>query len=123
MVVIKHLVTFPNLASKSIHVLKKIMFMQKHEIDLLIVEDNQFFGHLLIHELKQCISRIHIRSKFDFNFYICTSSEDCIRAIRKIVPNKDTIAFVDYYLGDGSNGLHIMKLLMERSKNLQVIMK
>jgi len=32
------------------------------------------------------------------------------------------LTFIDYYLGEAINGLHILKLLNERNKNLQVVL-
>lgn len=95
--------------------------MEKHEVDLVVIDDNEIFCDLLMKELNKCMQQIHFQSRFAFNIYSFNNSEDCVFLIKKL-QFKHTIAFVDYYLGDVINGAHIIKLLKERNKSLSVIL-
>ncbi|HEY4789365.1 MAG TPA: hypothetical protein VIH57_25115 [Bacteroidales bacterium] len=96
--------------------------MKKREIDLLIIEDNEAFSLLLERELANYLNQRQIKEKFRINMLTFLSSDECLQAIRKSPPNKDTISFIDFYLGEAINGLHVLKLLHERQKNIQVVM-
>ena len=96
--------------------------MKKHEIDLLIVEDNEAFNLLLEKELSDYLNQKQVKEKFRISMFSFYNSDECIQTIRKRPPDKDTISFIDFYLGDAINGLHVLKLLNERNKNIQVVM-
>lgn len=95
--------------------------MKKHEIDLLIVDDNEAFNMLLEHELSEYLKQKTVKYKFQVNILTFVSSEDCIQSIKKRPQNKHTITFLDYYLGEAINGFHVLKLLREQNHNMQII--
>lgn len=95
--------------------------MKKHNIDLLIVDDNEAFNLLLEHELSEFLKQKVIRNKYKVNILTFMSSEECIQSIKKRPQHKHTITFLDYYLGDAINGFHVLKLLREQNHNMQII--
>jgi CheY-like chemotaxis protein len=95
--------------------------MKKHEIDLLIVDDNETFNLLLEHELSEYLKQKPVKYKFQVNILTFLSSEECIQFIKKRPPNKHAITFLDYYLGEAINGFHVLKLLREQNYNMQII--
>lgn len=99
------------------------MDMEKHEVDLFVIEDNEVFCRLLVKDLERCVEQMYIRSRFDVNICSYVNSEAYMDSIKNKGPvNNDTIAFIDYYLGNGVNGVHILKLLKDHYKNLQVVL-
>jgi DNA-binding response OmpR family regulator len=95
----------------------------KKTINVLVMEDNKYYNGLLSSALKQSISKI--REKFNSRVVLhsFTDSQRCMRKIKaNELINNDTIAFVDYYLGDGVNGSHIIKMLKEQSSDVMVIL-
>lgn len=96
--------------------------MKKHEIDLLIVEDNEAFSLLLERELCDYLNQEYVKSKYDVSLFKFINSDECIQTVRKRPSDKNTITFIDYYLGEAINGLHILKLLIEKYKSLQVVL-
>jgi hypothetical protein len=87
------------------------------------MEDNKYYNNLLSAALRQKISKIQDRFNYKIVLHSFTDSEKCIKKIKsnELLQN-DTIAFVDYYLGDGINGSHIIKILKEQSREVMVIL-
>jgi len=95
----------------------------KKTINVLIVEDNKYYNNLLSKALQQSIHSIREKGKYKLVLYSFTDSLKCIRKIKSHeLEHNDTIAFVDYYLGDGVNGAHIVKLLKEQNRDVMVIL-
>ena len=95
----------------------------KKTINVLVVEDNKYYNNLLSTALRNSMRTIQKKLNYKIVLYSFTDSQKCIRKIKsnELLEN-DTIAFVDYYLGDGINGLHITKLLKERGSDVMVIL-
>jgi hypothetical protein len=88
----------------------------KKTINILIVEDSIYFNDLLLKALKQKIHKDRKRWNFRFSFLSFTKATDLIARIKSgVFASADSIAFIDYYLGDGINGTYIIKLLKEQS--------
>jgi CheY-like chemotaxis protein len=92
-------------------------------INVLVVEDNKYYNNLLSTALKQSIRTIQKKVKYKLVLQSYTDSQKCINKIKssELLEN-DTIAFVDYYLGDGINGSHIIKLLKEHGSDVMAIL-
>jgi len=95
----------------------------KKAINVLVMEDNKYYNNLLSAALMQSISKIQEKFNYKIVFHSFTDSHRCMRKIKtNEILHNDTIAFVDYYLGDGINGSHIIKLLKEQSSDVMVIL-
>ncbi len=95
----------------------------KKTINVLIMEDNKYYNKLLSEALRQSISKIQDRFNYKMVLHTFTDSQKCMKKIKSngLIQN-DTIAFVDYYLGDGINGSHIIKMLKEQNRDVMVIL-
>jgi DNA-binding response OmpR family regulator len=95
----------------------------KKIINVLVMEDNKYYNDLLSAALRQSIRKIQEKSDYKMVFHTFTDSQKFMKQIKSndLLQN-DTIAFVDYYLGDGINGSHIIKMLKEQSKEVLVIL-
>ncbi len=92
-------------------------------INVLVVEDDEYFNKLLGSTLKNCMGSDHKKRSFRFRFHLFKNADDCIRKIRSLdLSENDLIAFVDYYLGDGINGTHIIKILKELTFNCTAVL-
>lgn len=90
----------------------------KKTINVMVVEDDEYFNMLLGNTLKNCTITDHKRRSYRFRFHSFLNADECVRRIRSLdLANDDLIAFVDYYLGDGINGTHIIKILKDLTFN------
>src|SRR4030042_2467030 len=90
----------------------------KKTINVLVVEDNEYYNNLLSKIVQQCNQSSSMKGKCRLVLHSFTDSRECIRKIKSgELGNNDTIAFVDYYMGNGINGAHIIKLLKEQNKD------
>jgi len=95
----------------------------RKSISIIVVEDDKYYNELLSGALKRSINYMRKRSVYHLALYSFTDSWKCIRKIKSgELIQHDTIAFVDYYLGDGINGAHIIKLIREQNKNATVVL-
>lgn len=95
----------------------------KKTINVLVVEDNEYFNNLLSKVLQQCIRTIRTGKNYKLVLHSFTDSLECVKKIKSHdLENKDTIAFVDYYMGNGINGAHIIKLLKEQNNDVTTIL-
>ncbi len=95
----------------------------KKKINVLVVEDNEYYNQLLTGALTKSIRSLPGNSRFEMSFHSFTDSQECVKKIKSHrLSYDDTIAFVDYYLGNGINGEHIQKILKEQNNDTLVIL-
>ncbi len=95
----------------------------KKIIHVLVVEDNEYFNNLLSKVLQQSIRSDHAGKNYKLVLHSFTDSLECVKKIKsRELENMDTIAFVDYYMGNGINGAHIIKLLKEQNHDTMTIL-
>jgi CheY-like chemotaxis protein len=95
----------------------------KKTINVLVVEDNEYFNNLLSKVLQQSVHAIQPGRNYKLVLYSFTDSLECVKKIKsRELENKDTIAFVDYYMGNGINGAHIIKLLKEQNHDAVTVL-
>ncbi len=95
----------------------------KQKINVLVVEDNEYYNNMLSNSLQQRVNSILIKGKYQLVLRSFTDTKECIRKIKsKELDCCDIIAFVDYYLGAGINGAHIIRLLKEQNCNTMVVL-
>lgn len=95
----------------------------KRIINVLVVEDNDYYNDLLVKTLKTARIAPEPEHKCHITINPFTDSMQCISKIRAgTFDNSDIIAFVDYYMGDGITGSHIIRLLKKHYHYSHVIM-
>lgn len=95
----------------------------KKRVGLLILEDDVFYSNLLAKKFKNFRETPGIKDNFKIKIEQFNTPEDCLEKAKSLEKNDlPTIAFVDYYLGNGINGHHIIKHLVEQNEGIKIIM-
>jgi len=95
----------------------------KKTINVLVIEDNEYYNSLLSKTLQESNQTSNLKDKCRVVLHSFTDSLACIRKIRSgELMHDDTIAFVDYYMGNGINGAHIIKLLKEQNNDTMAVL-
>jgi hypothetical protein len=90
----------------------------RQTINVLVVEDNEYYNNLILNALRQSIHFMQKRLKFRLILHSFTDAIDCIKKIESsIFKNNDVVAFVDQNLGMGVYGNHILGLLKKGNNN------
>lgn len=95
----------------------------KKTINVLVIEDNEYYNNLLSNSLQQSINSILLKGEYRLILRSFTNAADYIRKIKsQELQCSDAIIFLDYYLGNGLNAAHIIKLLREQSCDTMVVL-
>jgi hypothetical protein len=95
----------------------------KKTINVLVIEDNEYYNNMLSNAIQQTVNSLLFKGKHQLVLRSFTDANEYIRRIKsKELDCKDTIVFVDYYLGNGINAAHIIKLLKEHSCDTMVVL-
>ncbi len=95
----------------------------KKTVRILLLEDNPYFNNLLLQELRNCVNGDRFRLDFRFMFHTFTDAcELIIRLKSQDFKDNYSIAFIDYYLGNGINGSHIIKMLKEQTAETAIVL-
>lgn len=99
------------------------MIAMKKTINVLVMEDNGYFNNLLSEALKEIVNSDRKKWDLRFSFYSFTDAGECISKIKSgKFAHDESIAFIDYYLGNGVNGTHIIKMLKDQSVSTTVVL-
>ena len=95
----------------------------KNIINVLVIEDNEYYNTMLSNTIQQSVNSLVLKGEFQLVLRSFTDANEYIRKIKsKELECNNTIVFVDYYLGDGINAAHIIKILKELSCDTMVIL-
>ena len=95
----------------------------KETINVLVIEDNEYYNNLLSNAIKQRVSSLLFKGKYQLVLRSVTDANDYLSKLKsKELDCKDTILFVDYYLGNGINASHIINLLKEHDCDPMVVL-
>ena len=88
----------------------------KQTINVLVVEDNEYYNNLIFNALQQSTHFFQRDVKYHLVLHSFIDSKECIQKIesREFIDN-DMIAFVDYNMGNGVSGSHIINLLKKEN--------
>lgn len=93
------------------------------QINILIMEDDAFYNNLLAKKMRDLNQKPEINIHFDLNIKQLFHPDKLLRMVEENNKlNSITIAFVDYYLGYGINGLQLVYLLQEVNKNIRTVL-
>jgi len=97
--------------------------IMKKPINVLVIEDNEYYNNLLSNAIKQSINSILLKGGYQLILRSFTDASECIRKIKsQELGFTDSIVFLDYYLGNGINAPHIIKLLKEYACDTMVVL-
>lgn len=89
----------------------------KPKIKIAILDDSQFYLSLLAEELRQYALTLSREKGFEAEVIPCLTAEDFLNSL-----DPDTsLAYVDYYLGDGKTAAEIMDQVRRLAPNCEVI--
>ena len=95
----------------------------KQTINVLVVEDNEYYNNLILNALQQSIHFMQKKLNFRLILHSFTDSFDCIREIEtSFFKNNDVVAFVDQNLDNGVNGNQIIGLLKKGNNNTLAVL-
>ena len=89
----------------------------KKQFKIVVLEDNEFYNNILTRQLKNYTNEISFDKGYTFTIDSYISAHDCVRNLK---PDTD-IAIIDYYLGESTNALDILKVIQEKCVNCKVI--
>jgi hypothetical protein len=97
--------------------------IMKKTINVLVIEDNEYYNNMLSNAIQQSVSSFLFKGKHQLVIRSFTDANEYIRKIKsKELECNDTIVFVDYYLGEGINASHIIRVLKENSCDTMVVL-
>jgi CheY-like chemotaxis protein len=96
--------------------------MEKKKFNIIVMEDNKIFNSILSRALHQhLLKKKHLTQNSEVTMYSFTDPDDCLEVIRSDKFNGSSIAFLDYYLGKGTNGLHLLKIFKEKNNKIKFV--
>ncbi len=95
----------------------------KKVINVLVIDDNEYYNKLLSDAIQQSISSTLPERKYKLVLRSFTDANEYIKKLKSEgIECDDSIVFIDYYLGNGINAAHIIKLLKEYSCDTMVVL-
>jgi CheY-like chemotaxis protein len=94
------------------------MSAERKTIRIAVVEDNEYYNHLLTSGLKVHIASLPCADSVHFEINSYTSAHDALVNITK----STDIVFLDYYLGDMFTGLDILRKIKKANPQCKVVM-
>jgi hypothetical protein len=96
--------------------------MEKKMINIVVMENNKAYNDLLSHALQH---HLLMKKKFlrnlDLKMYSFTDPELCAETVHSEKFTGISIAFLDYYPGKGTNGLHLLKIFKEKNNKIKFV--
>jgi CheY-like chemotaxis protein len=96
----------------------------KQTVNILVVEDNEYYNNLIFNALQQSIYFVNRKMKYKLVLHSFVDSSDCLRKIESQEFNdNDVIAFVDNRMDHNISGSQIIgRLKKENSNTLAVLL-
>ena len=93
----------------------------KQTVNVLVVEDNEYYNDLIFNALQQSIH--FVQQKYRLVLHSFVDSSDCMRKIEeKEFIDNDVVAFVDCKMDNGISGAQIIKLLKRENSNTLAVL-
>ena len=95
----------------------------KQTVNVLVVEDNEYFNNLIFNALQQSMHFDKTKLKYKLVLHSFIDSVDCLRKIEscEFIDN-DVVAFVDSKMDNGISGAQIIKLLKNGNSNTLAVL-
>lgn len=93
----------------------------KQTVNVLVVEDNEYYNDLIFNALQQSIHFVQRKCRLVLHSFV--DSSDCMRKIEeKEFIDNDVVAFVDCKMDNGISGAQIIKLLKRENSNTLAVL-
>jgi CheY-like chemotaxis protein len=95
----------------------------KQKINILVVEDNEYYNNLIFNALQQSTHFVQKKMKYQLVLHSFIGSAYCMQKIesREFIDN-DVVAFVDCNMGNGISGAQIIRLLKKENSNTLAVL-
>jgi hypothetical protein len=95
----------------------------KKTIDVIVVEDNEYYNNLIYNTLQQSTYFFKHELKYKLILHSFLDSQECIKKIEsREFRDNYIIAFVDSNAGRGITGTQIIKLLKNENSNTMAVL-
>jgi CheY-like chemotaxis protein len=92
-------------------------------VNVLVVEDNEYYNNLIYNALQQSIHFVKRKMKYKLVLHSFVDSSDCMEKIEsKQFIDNDVIAFVDNNMNHGTSGAQIIRLLKKENINTLAVL-
>jgi hypothetical protein len=96
--------------------------MNSKKLNVIVVEDNKVFNRLLSQSLlKHLQNRKYLVRNSDVKLYSFTDPDDCMKHISSDKNIGRSIAFLDYYLGKGTNAMQLLNCFKEKNNEIKFV--
>ncbi|MFW5657635.1 MAG: hypothetical protein ACOC0C_08455 [Bacteroidota bacterium] len=100
-----------------------LLYTEKQEIDVIIMDDDNFYNELIKKTFLNFQELPEIQSNYKLNVTQIFEPQECVRKALSIkndgIPK---IAFIDYYLGHEVTGDQIIKILLDRHIPIEIVL-
>ena len=95
----------------------------KQKINILVVEDNEYYNNLIFNALQQSTHFFQKKMKYQLILQSFVDSSDFMQKIesREFADN-DVVAFVDHNMGNGISGAQIIRSLKKENSNTLAVL-
>ena len=99
------------------------MSKMKQTVNVLVVEDNEYYNNLIFNALQQSIHFVQQKLNYRLVLHSFIDSSDCINKIesREFIDN-DVVAFVDSNMGNEISGAQIIRKLKKENNNTLAVL-
>jgi CheY-like chemotaxis protein len=95
----------------------------KKTINVLVVEDNEYYNNLIFNALQQSAHFFQQEVNYQLVLHSFIDSPECMRTIEsREFMDDDVIAFVDYNMGNGITGSQIIRLLKKENSSARAVL-
>ena len=95
----------------------------KETINVFVIDDNEYYNNVLSNAIQQSVNSLLFKGRHQLVLYSFTDANEYVRRMESNeLDCKDTIVFVDYYLGENINATRIIEMLKGHSTNTMVVL-
>jgi CheY-like chemotaxis protein len=95
----------------------------KHTVNVLVADDNEYYNNLISNALQQSTHFFHKEVNYKLILHSFIDSQECMRKIESPeFKDNDLIAFVDFNMGNGVMGAHIISHLKKGNSNTVAVL-
>jgi CheY-like chemotaxis protein len=95
----------------------------KQTVNVLVVEDNEYYNNLIFNALQQSIHFVQRKMKFKLVLHSFIDFSDCMKKIEsRIFNDNDVVAFIDNNMGKTGDGAQLIKQLKKENSNTLAVL-